>query len=277
VLTLPGCQDERPAGKFHLSTTAYDPDRRLLFMASTPGIRVFRVEDSHGSSGPRFVTTVGPQVAQVLRLAIDRRHRRLWVAGLNAIRAYDSSNYQLAKQYAVAPSGQYDRFSDLAVNEHGDVYVLARGGARIYLIHGTSLQMEPWLDIDDRAINTAIALANRFILSPDGRYLVAASSVRNQLLRIDVQTRTWQAIQIPELTVDFTCAIFFWNDERASGAAPANDFLAMSAFDCLGWWEADIRLAKDLSTGSIRASRGEIRPRLGSMIYFPAQGTSNQN
>lgn len=267
VLTLSACQDVRRADTSHLATTAYDADRRLLLMVSTPAaIKVFHFEDSHVSSAPRFVTTLGPQLPQVLRLAIDRRHGRLWAASLTTIHAYDLSNYQLMKQYVLPPRGHYDRFSDLTVNEHGDVYVLARGGGRIYFIDGKSLQMNIWLDIYGRASKASIALANRLILSPDGRHLVAAA-LYNQLLRIDVQTKTWQTIEIPEPTVDFACAVFFWNDERALGAVPANEFIVMSAFDCLGLWEVEIRLTKDLSTGSIRVGQGEVHPRLGSATY----------
>lgn len=263
IVATVGCQDAEQTDRYHLPLVAYHPELRLLFTASMASaeIEIFRVSDDPSVSDLRLVKKLRQDGARALRLAVDRRNQRLWVANTKSVRSYDLSNYQLIREYTLPAKAEYARFTDLAVDAHGDVYVLARGGASIYRVDGRSLEMLDWLETRVYASDAGTFLANRFVRSIDGTYLIVASPADGQLLRIDVRTRAVNTVAMsPRL--DFTCAILFWNDQSTPASGEGKQTPSMTVFDCLARWQAEIQFTEDLLGAAIRETSGQPRPAL---------------
>lgn len=239
---LAACSEPRVPANFHLATVAALPERALLFVAQ-PGYGAVDV-----LQGQRFVARLSdPARRHVLRVATDARNGRLWLADFRLVQAYEVDGLTELKRYALPPDSYHERFSDLALDSAGNVFVLARGGARLYRIDARSLEMELWLDLADRATDAALLLANRVLASADDRHLFIASPARGELLRIDLQTRAVTPVALNR-PADLTCGVLFWE-------APD----AMRALDCVGAWDARIALAADGLSGSLQL-RGVMRP-----------------
>jgi hypothetical protein len=197
----------------------------------------------------RFVTRLtDPARRHVLRLAVDAERGRLWVADFRIVQAYALADLKEARRYTLGQDAYHERFSDLALDRAGNVFVLARGGARLYRIDARSLDMALWLDLSDRASDAAVLLANRLLASADDRYLLLAAPARGELLRVDLQSKAVSVVALNR-TADLTCGVLFWEAD-----APA-----LRALDCIGAWEARIALAADGLSGSIEL-RGTTRP-----------------
>lgn len=240
---LAACSEPRVPTNFHLATVAADPQRALLFVAQ-PGFGAVDV-----LQGQRFVARLSdPARRHVLRLAVDAGRGRLWVADFRLVQAYRVDNLTELKRYALPPDSYHERFSDLALDSAGNVFVLARGGARLYRIDAQSLDMAVWLDLGDRATDAAVLLANRLLASADDRYLLVAAPARGALLRIDLRTKTVSPVALNR-TADLTCGVFFWETPPS----------AIRVLDCVGAWDARIALAADALSGTIDL-RGATRP-----------------
>lgn len=251
ALLLAACSEARTPTNFHLATVGALPERALLFVAQ-PGFGTVDV-----LQGQRFVARLtDPARRHVLRLAVDAQRGRLWVADFRLVQAYDIDSLAALRRYPLPTDAYHERFSDLALDSAGNVFVLARGGARLYRIDARSLEMELWLDLADRATDAAVLLANRVLAGADDRHLFIASPARGELLRIDLQTRAVAPVALNR-PADLTCGVLFWEP-------PA----AMRALDCIGAWDARIALAADGLSGSLQF-RGTMRPPGTTARFHP--------
>jgi hypothetical protein len=233
---LAACSESRAPTHFHLATVAALPERSLVFVAQ-PGFGTVDV-----LRGERLVARLGdPARRHVLRLAVDARRARLWVADFKLIQAYAIDTLAELKRYSLAADVYHERFSDLALDRSGNVFALARGGARVYRIDALTLELEPWLELADRASDPALLLANRMLPGVDERYLFVASAARGELLRIDLRSKAVTPVALNG-SADLTCGVLFWDAQPAT----------IRALDCVGAWDARIALAADGLSGTVR-------------------------
>jgi hypothetical protein len=239
-----GCSEAPPAGNFHLATVAASPEHGLLFVAQ-PGREAV---DVLSIASTRFVARlVDPRRAHVLRLAVDHQRSRLWVADFRLLQAYALPGLEELRSYPRPQTAYHERFSDLVLDDAGNVFVLARGGARLYRIDARSLELERWLDLDHQAADAALLLANRALLSADQRYLFLPSPASGHLLRVD--TRSKEAVTVAA-GANLICGLLFRERDGAG----------IRAFDCAGGWEARI-------AGGAVLLRGQARPA-GAITRF---------
>jgi len=252
-----GCSPPPPPGNFHLATVAASPEHQMLFIAQ-PGLNavdVLRMAADRRNEAPAFVARlVDPQRTHVLRLAVDHRQARLWVADFKLVQVYALPDLREVRRYELHGDVYYNRFTDLALDDAGNVFVLAQGGARIDRIDATSLDLETWLQLHDRATDAALALANRALTSRSGDRLYLASATRGDLVQIDLRSK--QVTLVSENAANFTCGLLFWDGDSTN----------IRAFDCTGRWEAHVNLAQS-GLASPVVLRGEPR-QAGSITIF---------
>jgi hypothetical protein len=184
-------------------------------------------------AGSAFLARLAdPQRTHIVRLSVDRDRGRLWVADFKLVQVYALPGLEELRRYELPRDRYYERFGDLAIDNAGNAFVLSRGGARLYRIDSGSLDLEPWLDLDERAADAALLLANRILKSPDDRHLFLPSPTRGSLLRVD--TRSKQVVTMSDAP-NLVCGLLFWD------STPER----IRAFDCTGRWEARIELAGD--------------------------------
>jgi hypothetical protein len=254
-LIASACSQPLPPTNFHLATVVTSPEHRFLFVAQ-PGqgaIDVLRVHAS-GNDAPSFVARLhDPKRTHILRLAVDRKRDRLWVADFWLVQVYELAGLKEVRRYELERNGPYyERFSDLVLDNDGNAFILARGGARIYRIGTTSLELERWLELDQRVSDAAVLLANRVLKSPDDRYLLLPAPASGALLRVDIRTR--QIERGVAESPDLTCGLLLW------GATTR-----LHAFDCTGRWDVEMDLRGPKGIGVV--VRGERR-RPGSVLEF---------
>jgi hypothetical protein len=261
IALLPACAPPESTSNFHLATVAAAPEHGLLFVAQ-PGRGAVEVltfaPPGAGDNAIRFVATlVHADRNHVLRLAVDRERGRLWVADLRITEVYGLPGLNLVRAYRPDSSAYHERYSDLALDGAGNAWVLSRGGARIYRIDANSLELEHWLDVDNRASDMAILLANRALTSADNRYLFLAAPVTGKLLQIAVNDKA--VATVSGASANLSCGLLFWEQRAAT----------IRALDCMGRWQAQI----DIVGGSAAITiRGEL-PNAGSVTAFAPSTT----
>ncbi len=278
LLGLGGCRDY-PSGadNFHLGNIVYSPEHQLLAVASisTGAVDLFRIRADGLDGAPLFVTRLSDaRRPHSLRIALDRKRGWLWVLSPRGVDAYELRTFSNVTRVE-PPSGNYhDRFSDLLVDTTGDVYLLVRGGARIYrlAVESTeSLRMTLWVDVGPRATEAAVALANRLLRTTDGRYALMVSPMGETLLRVELGSGRVTPMKLSQ-AVDLTCGLPFWTDHRLEDGAQAGESSVLTMFDCLGRWEAKIRVADDYLLGSVQMSGANSAQNLSAVVNFPAGG-----
>jgi len=253
LIVMSGCDRNALAPAFHLAMVDYWPEQQLLFVASRHSgtVDVLRFPEDRSHAAPEHVERLEhPLRRAVLRLVVDRKRGRVWVADHGAFFVYHFAP-RAPETVVILPRERFeDRIHDLSLDDKGNGYVHTRSGSLIYRVDATTLQAQPWLQPFGSVPDAGFQSTNRVLHSPDQRYLMFQSTKDGTLLRVDIASREITSVRVAK-PVDLRCGLLFWSalwqkDATAQTAAgPAGDTL--KAIDCLGRWTADINVSPDMT------------------------------
>jgi len=221
AVALAACQPLAQPSSAHLSTIDYWPEERMLFMAvpHSGAVDMLRVPETPRQGALDFVDRLTePGRRAVVRLAVDRVHKRLWVADVNAVYVYP-----------LAPRGPAVRIShgppltplvtDLVVDAEGNGYVFMGGGERIDRVAADTLKAESWLAIGHPGPRTQRMVGERALLTKDGHTVLFRAADTGNLLRVNLATREVVRLESRELDA-LDCAALMSNEADAITAVP---------------------------------------------------------
>jgi hypothetical protein len=223
---------DAPAPNEHLTSVDYWPEEGVLFVGlpRSGAIDVLRVPQSPRQGSLDFIERLTDASRhEVQRIAVDRAHRRLWVADRRAIYVYPLQPRGPATSIAFGPAGDAP-ISDLVIDPDGNGYVFVAGGARIFRVDAATLRSELWLETSYASRQSAAPLSGRALLTRDGREVIFQSPGDGSLVRVDLRSRHSSRIE-RDSPIALDCATFLWN-------ADGN----IAAFHCRGRSIGEIRL-----------------------------------
>jgi hypothetical protein len=221
ALALAACQPVLQPANGHLTAVDYWPEQRLLFMAvpHSGAVDVLRVPESPRQGSLDFVDRLSePSRHGVIRLAVDRVHKRLWIADASAVYVYPLSPPGPAVRISHGPP-LTPLVTDLVVDAEGNGYVFMGGGERIDRVSATTLKAESWLAIGHPGPRTQRMVGERALLAKDGRHVLFRSPESGSLLSIDLATREIARLESRELD-SLECAALMWSDHDGVTAVP---------------------------------------------------------
>lgn len=221
AMVLAACQPVTPPANAHLTAIDYWPEERMLFMAvpQTGAVDVLRVPQSPRQGSLDFVDRLSePGRHAIVRIAVDRVNKRLWVADTSSVYVYP-----------LAPRGPAVRIShgppltplvtDLIVDADGNGYVFMGGGERIDRVAAATLKSETWLAIGHPGPRTQRTIGERALLAKDGHTVLFRAPDTGSLLRVDLATREVVRLESRELDA-FDCAALMWGESESLTAVP---------------------------------------------------------
>ena len=221
LLTCAACQPVAPAANAHLSAVDYWPQARLLFVAAQRSgfVDVLRVPEDPRQGSFDFVERLSqPGRQEIVRIAVDRVNRRLWVADPSGVTVYP-----------LAPRGPAVRIghgapltplvTDLVIDAQGNGYMFMGGGERIDRVDAATLRADPWLTLGHPGPRTSRSVAARALVAKDGHHVIFRTPGDKVLVSIDLATRSVANIERREIDA-FDCAALLWNAADSIVAIP---------------------------------------------------------
>ncbi len=246
LLTCAACQPLPPPANLHLSAVEYWPEGRLLFVAvpRSGAVDVLRVPEDPRQGSLDFVERLAETGRRdVVRLAVDRVHRRLWVAESRGVDVYPLAPRGPATRVSHGPP-LTPPVSDLIIDPEGNGYLFMAGGERIDRVSAATLRPEHWLGIGHAGPRTSRTVAERGVITKDGRQAYLRSPEDGSLLRIDLATR--KVVKVERREVEgLDCATLMLGDTDAIAAIP-----------CRGQAIVQVPLEADLT----REARSQLPP-----------------
>jgi hypothetical protein len=235
------CSPVAPSGNEHLAVVDYWPEQQLLFLGipRTGVVDVLRVPSPPRQGTLDFVERLTePARHEVLRIAVDRKKGRLWVADRQTIYVYQYRPRGTSEQIPFG-SGQEAAISDLVIDQEGNGYVFVAGGARIYRIDSDTLHSEKWLETTYASAQGFALPATRVLLTKDSQNVLFQSPKDGALLRLELRSRRTAKIR-RDNPIMLDCAMLLWNDnfgDDAFDSAVAEPLKnSLTAFHCRGRW-----------------------------------------
>ena len=221
ALALTACQPGLQPANSHLSAVDYWPEERLLFMAvpHSGSVDVLRVPETPRQGSLDFVDRLTePARHSVIRVAVDRVHKRLWVADPSAVYVYPLAPRGPAVRIEHGPP-LTPLVTDLVVDADGNGYVFMGGGERIDRVAADTLKAQGWLAVGHPGPRTLRTVGERALLTKDGHHVMFRSPDTGNLLSLDLDTRAIVRLESRELDA-LDCAALMWGDNDTVTAVP---------------------------------------------------------
>lgn len=221
LLACAACQPVAPASNAHLSAVDYWPQARLLFVAAQRSgvVDVLRVPENPRQGSFDFVERLAqPGRREIVRIAVDRVNRRLWVADPSGVSVYPLSPRGPATRIAHGPP-LTPLLTDLVIDAEGNGYMFMGGGERIDRVDATTLRADPWLTLGHPGPRTSRSLAARALVAKDGHHVIFRTPGENALVSVDLATRKVAKIEHRDIDA-FDCAALLWNGTDSIVAIP---------------------------------------------------------
>jgi hypothetical protein len=173
----------------------WDPLTRQFFISSINKEKIISVTEKGLVSD--FITQGRDSIMETLGMKVDEFARRLWVVSnkkidkisYSAVHVYNIESKELLKKFIVRNETP-QLFNDLALDKKGDAYITDSYTSKIYRVSSTLDNMELFSGPDSLLKNI-----NGIAVSPDDRFLYAASGARISI--VDIETRTINPIGDP--------------------------------------------------------------------------------
>jgi hypothetical protein len=221
VMALAACQPLSQPANTHLTAIDYWPEEHMLFVAvpHSGAVDVLRVPESPRQGSLDFVDRLSePGRHAVVRLAVDRVHKRLWVADGTGVSVYPLAPRGPAVRINHGPP-LTPMVTDLVVDADGNGYIFMGGGERIDRVAAATLKSESWLAIGHPGPRTQRMVGERALLAKDGHAVLFRAPDTGNLLRVNLATREVVRIESRELDA-LECAALMWGEADAVTAVP---------------------------------------------------------
>ena len=192
-------------------------------------VDVFHLPANASQPGLEFVQRLEhPDRKHVVRIVVDRKRARLWVARTDEVQIYIySPGERFPSTTSIMMPGE--RIGDLALDADGNALVHTKDGAQIFRIDADTHARQKWLEPFPYMLNSAslATTRNRAVLTRDQRQIIFQSPLYGTLARIDLQSKNVEHLEMKP-PLELTCGLLFWKY--------GTDVL--QAIDCDGRWGA---------------------------------------
>jgi len=220
-LVLAACQPMTQPANTHLTAIDYWPEERMLFVTvpHSGAVDVLRVPESPRQGSLDFIDRLSePSRHGVVRIAVDRVHKRLWVADSSAVFVYPLAPRRPAVRIEHGPP-LTPMVTDLIVDAEGNGYVFMGGGERIDRVAAGTLKSETWLTIGHPGPRTQRTVGEHALLAKDGQAVLFRAPDSGNLLRVNLATREVVRMESRELDA-VECAALMWGESDSIAAVP---------------------------------------------------------
>jgi hypothetical protein len=221
LLSCAACQPVAPPSNAHLSAVDYWPESHLLFVAAQKSgvVDVLRVPENPRQGSFDFVERLAePGRREIVRIAVDRVNRRLWVADPGGVSVYPLAPRGPATRIPHGPP-LTPLLTDLVIDAEGNGYLFMGGGERIDRVDATTLRADPWLTVGHPGPRTSRSIAARALVAKDGHHVIFRPPGENVLVSVDLATREMAKIERRDIDA-FDCAALLWNRADSIVAIP---------------------------------------------------------
>jgi DNA-binding beta-propeller fold protein YncE len=221
AMALAACQPLPPPANAHLTAVDYWPEERMLFIAvpHSGAVDVLRVPESPRQGSLDFVDRLSePGRHGIVRIAVDRLGKRLWVADSSSVYVYPLAPRAPAARISHGPP-LTPPVTDLIVDADGNGYVFMGGGERIDRVAAGTLKAETWLAIGQPGPRTLRTVGERALLAKDGHTVLFRAPDTGNLLRVNLATREVVRLESRELDA-LDCAALMWSESETLTAVP---------------------------------------------------------